>query len=655
MTGEVNLNNVFMQAPSAMAILEGPDHTFRLANEKYMQLVGFGRDIIGHPVRKALPETADAGFVALLDDVFQTGRPRYGHEVSVLLDKKGDGLLEEAFVDFVYQPYLKGNTEIIGVLVQAVDITEQVISRKKVEQSEQRFQNLISEAHVATAVYTGREMKIEYANDAMVRLWARDRSVIGKTLREALPELEGQPFHELLDSVYTTGTMYWGKEDKVDLMVNGVLETGYFNFTYKPLRNGDGEIYGILNMAIDVTEQYLYKTKVERSEANLRNLIMTAPVAMCLLLGPSHVVETANEKMIELWGKPREGVMNKPIFEALPDAREQGLELLMATVFETGEAFNGNERPVSLMRHGQLQTVYVNFVYEPYRNVDGELIGVVAIAIDVTDQVKARQKIEEVVAARTAQLADANADLQRSNEQLSQFAYIASHDLQEPARKIATFIDLLAKSLTDVDARSKRYIEKIDSAAARMLTLIRDVLTFSQVSTEPSARSLIDLNTVLADVQHDFELTIGEKHASFESNHLPTIEGIPVQISQLFGNLVSNSLKFTTDGRRPEIKIHSRLVERDDLPPGRPLNPRVQYHQIDFIDNGIGFSQSTAEQIFDIFQRLHGKAEFEGTGIGLAICRKIVQNHDGDIWAESVKGHGATFHVILPAVGQHNK
>ncbi|HEU5148685.1 MAG TPA: PAS domain-containing protein [Chryseosolibacter sp.] len=649
MTGEVNLTNVFMQAPAAMAILEGPDHIFRLANEKYMQLVGIGRSIIGLPVKKALPETTHAGFLELLDDVFRTGHPHYGHEVSVFLDRKGNGQLEEAFVDFVYQPYLKGNGDIIGVLVHAVDITEQVVLRKKAEQSEQRLRNLISEAHVATAVYIGREMKIAYANDAMIRVWGKDRLVIGKTLKEALPELEGQPFHELLENVFTTGKLYWGKEDKVDLIVNGRLETGYFNFTYTPLRDIDGQIYGILNMAIDVTEQFLYKTRVERSEATLKNLILTAPVAMCVLLGPSHVIETANDKMIELWGKPRESVMKRPIFEALPDAREQGLEPLMAKVFKTGEAFYANERPISLIRGGKRETVFLNFVYEPYRNTDGEIIGVLVISIDVSDQVKARQRIEEIVADRTAQLAEANLDLQRSNDQLSQFAYIASHDLQEPARKIVTFVDLLEKSMPHPDPRVKRYIEKIDSSATRMLALIRDVLAFSQVSNASRERSTIDLNSVLGEVQHDFELVIAEKQASIESDSLPAIEGIPVQIGQLFGNLISNSLKFTAIDRKPRIAIRSRSLHTDEVRRNRALNPQLSYCQIDFIDNGIGFSQSNADQIFDIFQRLHGRAEFEGTGIGLAICRKIVQNHDGDIWADSTIGEGATFHVILPA------
>lgn len=776
---EANLVNVFMQAPSAMAILDGPDHMYRLANEKYMRLIGTDRNVVGLPIREALPEIAGAGFYELLDEVYKTGEPYVGSEVLVMLDREGDGVLSEAFVDFVYQPYYSGNNEISGILVHAVDVTEavrarrsieqselnlrniiqqspvamcifkgpdhileigneriyelwgksgeellgrpifealheakgqgfeqllnevystgrtftayglpinlprtggvervyvnfvyepfrdesgnvtgvmavatdvteQVTAAKKVEESELRLRNIVSEATVATAIYSGRDMVIEYANDAMISVWGKDRSVIGKTLKEALPELEGQPFHQLLDDVYTSGETYWGKEDKVDLMINGKLQSGYFNFTYKPLRDLSGQVYGILNMAVDVTDQFLYKAQVERNEARLRNLIMKAPVAMCLLVGATHVIETANDFMIDLWGKSRGGLMNKPLFEALPDLRNQGLEQLLQKVFQTGMPYSAHERPGTLLRNGRQEVIYQNFVYEPYRNADGNIIGVLVISNDVTYQVLARQKIEEVVAERTRQLAAINKDLQRSNEELAQFAYIASHDLQEPARKITTFIEMLGKSLGDIDDRSRRYIDKIETSSLRMLALIRDVLTFSQISTVPRDLEKIDLNEVLKEVIDDFELTIEEKRAKIETSTLPVIHGIPVQISQLFNNLISNSLKFVPKERTPLITIKASTLNDADVAAYPSLSRDLKYALITVTDNGIGFNQANAEQIFDIFQRLHGKAEYEGTGIGLAICKKIVQNHNGHIFATSVKGEGATFYVILP-------
>jgi signal transduction histidine kinase len=644
---ENNLLNLFKEAPAIMAILRGPNHVYELANSKYKQLIGTGRDIIGLPIREALPEI-DTEFYTLLDKVYATGKPFNGQEVSVMLDRHGKGELEEVFLNFVYQPAFSDDGEINGILVHAVDVTAQVVARKAVEESEKRYATLIKESDFAIALYYGRELKIQYVNEIMTGYWGKDLSVVGKCFKDAVPELEGQPFLDLLDHVFTSGETYVGKEEMAMLRVNGMIRPFYFNYTYKALRDLQDQVYAIHHTAIDVTDQVLSKKKIEQSEINLRNIILKAPVAMCILLGPEYVVSVANELMIELWGKPADQVLHKPIFEGLPDARNQGLEELLAQVYGNAETFHANERPVVLYRNNKFETVYQNFVYEPHRDNEGNVIGVLAISIDVTQQVIARQKIEEVVAERTEQLEVANKDLQRSNAELAQFAYIASHDLQEPARKISTFTEMLRKSLPSVDARSEKYIDKIEGSAARMLILIRDVLTLSQISSAAKQFSLINLNTVFKNITSDFELLIEEKNARVESNTLPTIEAIPIQITQLFSNLISNSLKFCKDSN-PVIKISARQLPASEKIKNPSLNDDLDYYDLSFADNGIGFSQENALQIFDIFQRLHGRMEYEGTGIGLAICKKITQNHRGDIYAESTPGNGATFHVILPA------
>src|SRR5690606_11671635 len=200
--------------------------------------------------------------------------------------------------------------------------------------------------------------------------------------------------------------------------------------------------------------------------------------AMCIMLGEKHVVEVANDLIIEMWGKTSQDVLHKPIFEGVPEARGQGLEELLHRVYTHGETFHASERPVKLLRKNKVETIYQDFVYEPYRAADGSIMRVLAIIIDVTAQVQARHKIEEVVEERTR-------DLQKSNAELAQFAYIASHDLQEPARKIRTFTEMLRKSLGAIDTRSENYLAKIENSAARMLTLIRDVLTFSELTKGP--------------------------------------------------------------------------------------------------------------------------------------------------------------------------
>lgn len=180
------------------------------------------------------------------------------------------------------------------------DLRPEMDTMRKLEESEKRFRNLVQQAPVATAIYVGREMQIQWANDAMIALWGKDRSVIGKTIRQSLPELDGQPFNDLLDQVYTTGKMYQATEDRGDLVVNGQLQTFYFNFSYKPLRDVEGNVYGILNMAIDVTEQVRTKKKLEESERNFRNLILQAPFGICLLTGDDMVVQIANDEYLQL-------------------------------------------------------------------------------------------------------------------------------------------------------------------------------------------------------------------------------------------------------------------------------------------------------------------------------------------------------------------
>ena len=206
---------------------------------------------------------------------------------------------------------------------------------------------------------------------------------------------------------------------------------------------------------------------------------------------------------------------------------------------------------------------------------------------------------------------------------LAQFAYITSHDLQEPARKISTFVEMLDRTLgANVDQKSKNYIQKIDHASAPMLSLIRGVLSISQLSSQHQKFEEVNLNNILNDVLLDYELLIDEKSCVVEINDdLPVVEAIPVQMSQLITNLMSNALKFCKKEEPLLIKVLHRILEPSEII-SYQLKPGSVYSIIEFADNGIGFQQENAAQIFSIFQRLHGRTEYEGTGIGLAMCKK---------------------------------
>jgi PAS domain S-box-containing protein len=636
---EANLRNMILQAPVAMCILKGPRHVVEIANDRMYQLWGKpAGQFLGRPIFDTLADAKYEGFEDLLDNVFTTGKTYTGFNAPVTLYR--GGRTELVYCHFVYEALRGSNNMIAGIMAVAVEVTDEVIARKKLEERESQIRALVESAPFPIGVYVGREMRIEMVNQALIEVWGKGNEIIGKTYHEVLPELGNQQIYPELDRVFMTGIPFHARNQRVDIKVDGKLETYYFNYSFTPLFDTHGKVYGVMNTAAEVTDLVVAKQKVERSEQNFRNMVKQAPVAMCILTGPNHVVEVANDLITELWGKRYDEVMNRPIFDGLPEARGQGLEEVMANVYYKGEPFYASERPVTLFRNGKYETTFQNFVYEPYRDADGTILGVFAITIDVTAQVQARHKIEEVVADRTR-------DLQKSNAELAQFAYIASHDLQEPARKISTFSEMLRKSLGKIDARSDVYLSKVESSSSRMLTLIRDVLAFSQLSKAKQEFVVVDLNKILEVTKNDFELYMEEKGATIISDPLPSVAGIRVQMSQLFGNLISNALKFSKE-KKPIIRIEVSDIDGSHQINGMALDINRRYYDISFIDNGIGFNQNNAEQIFDIFQRLHSKNEFQGTGIGLAMCKKICENHGGTIYAKSVAGEGATFHVILP-------
>jgi two-component system sensor kinase FixL len=260
---------------------------------------------------------------------------------------------------------------------------------------------------------------------------------------------------------------------------------------------------------------------------------------------------------------------------------------------------------------------------------NGRVTGTVVVFKDITE----RKRAEETMAQKAAELA-------RSNAELEQFAFVASHDLQEPLRKIQAFGDRLkvkCDGLIGDDA--KDYLERMQSAAARMRTLINDLLAFSRVIRSSEPFVAVDMNVVTKEILGDLEVRIEKSAAQIELSQLHTIDADPMQMRQLMLNLLSNALKFQTAGAKPLVKVNSRCFTTVS---------GEQMCEITVADNGIGFEEKYLEKIFAVFQRLHGRTEYEGTGVGLAVCRRITDRHHGTITAKSQLGQGATFIVTLP-------
>jgi light-regulated signal transduction histidine kinase (bacteriophytochrome) len=239
-------------------------------------------------------------------------------------------------------------------------------------------------------------------------------------------------------------------------------------------------------------------------------------------------------------------------------------------------------------------------------------------------------------------------ELQRSNGELEKFAYVASHDLQEPLRKIQAFGDRLAKRYRDtLGDQGKEYVDRMLASAGRMRTLIDDLLSFARVTTKAQPFRRVDLNAVLRDVVSDLEHRIGQSGGRVDVGPLPTVLGDFVQMRQVFQNLLGNALKFYAPGCPPVVQISAQKTG-ETVPNGDPPAVPVSW-RIVVSDNGIGFQQEYADRIFEVFQRLHGRDDYEGTGIGLAICKKIVERHGGSIAARSEPGCGTRIIIDLPA------
>ena len=245
------------------------------------------------------------------------------------------------------------------------------------------------------------------------------------------------------------------------------------------------------------------------------------------------------------------------------------------------------------------------------------------------------------------QLTQMNRELLRSNESLQQFAYIASHDLQEPLRKVQSFSKMLGEQYADqLEGTGLDMLTRVQSSARRMSELIRDLLNYARLTTEKEPPVAVSLNTVISDALLDLDIRIQEMQPTIHVASLPVVQGRGVQLRQLFHNLLGNALKFQPPGQQPMIEVSCQIAAPADLPADLP--PRRTYWRIDVRDNGIGFHQQYTDRIFDVFQRLHGKNKFAGTGVGLAVCRRVAETHGGAITATSKLGEGATFSVFLP-------
>jgi PAS domain S-box-containing protein len=947
---EEQLQSLFMQSPFALAYHEGIDFRLNIINEKALQTIGKTlKEVIGKTPQEVVPDAKEQGFIALLEQVYNTGIAFEVKEMPMTIVK--EDVIHHSWWDFTYTPISDANGHVKGIISVGIEVTDKLLANEKIRESEHCYHNLVYTSPYMIAIFKGKDMIIDIANDAIIETWGKGKDIFGKSLFEVLPEAAEQGFDKLIQNVYETGEPYHAYEKPVTLLRNGKEQLMHYNFIYQAQRNVDGKIEGVTILANEVTPQVEAKTKIaenDKQQAFLLKLsdalmsltspqqikikamqvlgehlnvsrcyyaemlkdgkhclidnsfsfglgsidgtylledfgkakvaalqqgevILTADVAndtsvtqeernsnlemqihaylnvplvkdnklICLLgvnqsavrhwttLELTIVKETAERTWAaveraktekELWESERQLRKTTAHFEIATTAAEVGIwsldlasqtlewsdlhkkmwgydehrkdlvyedwhkvildsdkEVAFAalakaletkTPYETsyrikldgkeevrwmrssgkylyndaGEAItlSGISMDITEQKNAEIalkqseahfrqmadlmpakisnaaadgSVIYFNkqwlefsgytfeqlrdfgyqqmihadeiaafeerlreaaetgndFVMEmrfknkdgnyiwhlntakPVKDENGKLTLWVGVTTEMQHQKEQREELEHAVAERTIELLKANQDLVKMNKELESFAYISSHDLQEPLRKIRTFASrIVEKEQSNLSDNGKDLFNRMQAAAKRMQTLIDDLLAYSRTKIVDQKFENTDLNKIMAEVKEDLSEELKDKNATIEATELCNANVIPFQFRQLLYNLISNSLKFNHPDHPPHIKIQSEIATGMAFN-NKKLLPQNKYCHITVSDNGIGFEPQYSEKIFEVFQRLHGRNQYKGTGIGLAIVKKIVDNHNGIITANGALNEGATFEIYIPA------
>lgn len=493
------------------------------------------------------------------------------------------------------------------ILLAISDVTEQTTARRKIEESDKRYNMMLMNSPFTFAVLKGKDLIIDLANDQIKEVWGRGNDIEGKSLLEIMPELKNSTYLDKLDEVRATGIPFHGIEVQSPKNMHGhIKEEYFFNFVFQPYLETDQTISGITIIGNDVTEQVIAKNKnLETQAMHAKELEEKVQQRTKELNEANNLLQKENEekekKSAELF------IANKELAFQSEEKEKRAAELIIANtklVFESGEK---EKRSAELV----IANKELAFQNDEKENRAAELI--------------------------------------LANKELEAFTYVSSHDLQEPLRKIRTIAGrILEKENQNLSDSGKNYFHMMQNAAERMQTLIQDLLAFSHLSMADRKFETTDLNIIIEEVKRELKDVIAEKNAVIEVKEICDVKVIPFQFHQLMLNLISNSLKYSNPKIPPRIKISSLHVAYSKINVVN-LAPHKDYCHISISDNGIGFEKQFSEKIFEVFQKLHGKAEYAGTGIGLAIVKKIVDNHKGIVTAASSLNNGATFDIYIPA------
>ncbi len=639
---EERFRQLVMQAPIAICVLRGKEYIIETINKDMVQMWDREMEnVINKPAFDVLTELKEQGFKELLDNVYTTGERFATEELPINLRR--NGTLENAFVKFVYEPLREADGTITGIMALAHEITNEVIAKKKMEAQALMHHNMLMTAPGFVCTLSGPNHVYELVNEKYQQLFGK-RQIQGKPIMVALPELEGQGFDTLLDKIYITGETFVGFDIPVTLArdENEVPELRYFNFSYQPMYDENDKIYSILVFGYEVTELAIAKKRIEESEKQFRLLTNTMPQKITTADEEGNIT-FFNQKWLEDTGCTLEELKEWGWEKIVHyDDQEKTKKSWQQSVL-TGNILDIECR--ILNKQGEYKWHLSRAL--PLKDENGKIKMWVGSHTEIHEQKEQKEELEKAVWHRTNELEQKNLELESVNKDLTSFTYVSSHDLQEPLRKIQNFITCIALEEKNLSETGKDYFIKVQQTAQRMQELIEDLLAYSRTKSADRNFKKTDLNIIVEEVKNNLEEAIQEKNAIINVINLCEVNIISFQFRQLLNNLISNSLKFSHPHLPPEITIECKTGKGNKLNKEKLL-PEINYCHILYTDNGIGFDPQYKERIFEVFQRLHSQDKYKGTGIGLAICKRIIENHNGIITATGSLNKGATFDIYIP-------
>jgi PAS domain S-box-containing protein len=634
--------NVLDQANDPIVILMGREMILDVANEALYTVWGVDRSAIGKSFVQLFPELVEQGFLHILQSVYDTGLPFQGYETPAYFYDT-EGVRRTFYVNFKCQPYREPSGVISGVLLLGSNVTAQVLAKRELEASQRKWRDIANAMPVI--VWTANaDGSLLFFNDQWYQFTGlSEKESVGLGWTTVLHPDDQEKCLKAWDEARAAARLY-------ELEVRYRRREGDYRWVLSrglPIRE-HGKVVAWYGTSTDIHERKKLEANLEDmvrertrelEEKNrlldniLRHSSNGISVSELIFDESGNVVDAitilANDAAVTSSGIPRDIYLTKTATELAPGIIESPYGQACIKTQQTGE-------PSVMQYFLDLTSRWLELTIS--KMDDQHLIH---IFTDITPIKNAQLQLEKSIE-----------DLRYANTNLEEFAYAASHDLKEPVRKVQFFANRLKEDLNEkLDHKQQKLFERLENSAARMLKLIDDLLEYSQSAKGSSEHVEISLMDQMQIVLEDLDLEVAQKGATISFENLPSIRGNKRQIHQLFQNLISNALKYSKPETPPEIVIASQQVSGKDVLKDLPPEALdTMYFMITVSDNGIGFEPRFADVIFNVFTRLHSDPRYRGTGIGLAIVKKVVESHHGHIWAEGVPDKGSTFTILLPVL-----